>query len=115
MMPRIIHSNHFSVKASIGVDNHVAAITLAKSDSGRLEVGQWAQIVKGRYQGNVGAHNRGGGIGGEASCSSLHTAAEIYIAGFIDIRQAQMTSAYPTAHSQPLQPHPIRVFWGNQT
>jgi len=42
MMPGIIHSNCFPVKAPIGVDNHVAAITLAKSDSERLEVGQWA-------------------------------------------------------------------------
>jgi len=54
MTPRIIHSNCFPVKALIGVDDCVTAITLAKSDSRRLEVGQWAQIVKGRYQGDVG-------------------------------------------------------------
>jgi len=52
---------------------------------------------------------------GEALCGSPHTAAEICIMGFIDVRQARTTSAYPTAHSQPLQPCPIRVFWRNQT
>jgi len=54
MLPGIIHSNCFPVKAPIDVDDCVAAITLAKSDSGRLEVGQWAQIVKGKHQGNIG-------------------------------------------------------------
>ena len=33
-------------------------------------------------------------MGGEAACSPPHTAAEICIAGFIDIRQVQMISAY---------------------
>jgi len=54
MLPGIIYSNRFSVKAPIDVDDCVAAITLAKSDSGRLEVGQWAQIVKGKHQVNIG-------------------------------------------------------------
>ena len=54
LTPGIIHSNRIPVKFPIDLEDRVAAITLPKGDRDRLEVGQWACIIKGNYRGDVG-------------------------------------------------------------